>query len=209
MSIGVLIRPTVTILLALPLVVLAACSGDDDDTGADSTPEPTEPAVEVPAYPDDKRTGEAALDAVIDAVLGGTAADLFAPARVTCDMTTESGMGTPPPCEGDESPGTVVEVLPVAGCDENTYVRGAALDELAGQLASNNPKLYAAYVPDTTNNFPAFPTGDFVAVFINDLGEGFAAHTTAGEILRVGLSCGTDLANLLDLAETELLPPLG
>jgi|GEM_PF-3275954 len=191
MSIGALIRPTVTVLLALPLVVLAACGGDDDD-GKDSN---------------DARTGEPALDAVIDAVLEGNPAGLFAFARVTCDIATESGMGTPPPCEGNESPGTVVEALPVARCDENTYVRGAALDELVATITANNPKLHAAYVPDTTKSVPAFPTGDFVAVFVNDQGEGFAAHAANGQVVRVGLSCGTDLANLLELSETELVAP--
>lgn len=200
-------------LIALPLVAFtAACGDDDDDSTADeSTATATEagaPDVEVAAYPDDKRTGEASLDAVIDAVLAGNAADRLTTTRVTCDLAAAWGMGTPPACEPGEAAGTVIDALPVAGCEEDHYVRGAAIDELAQQIAANSPKLYAAYVPKVNVGSPSFPPGAFVGVFVNTKGEGFSAHVVDGDIVRVGLSCGTDFSKILSLAESELLPPL-
>lgn len=208
------LRLSILALLALPLLLFAAaCSGDDDDNKADdstttATSEATKPAVEVPAYPADKRTGEASLDAVIDAVLAGKAGDQVEPSRVTCDLAAAWGMGTPPKCETGEGAGTVVNALAVASCDEDYYVRGADLDKLVEQISAGDPKLYAAFEPKINAGSPAFPPGAYVAVFVNNAGEGFSTHVADKRIVRVGLSCGTDLENLFETSDKELLPPL-
>jgi len=86
--------------------------------------------------PDTTRYGVAKVDAILDVLLSGKS-DAFPPFIVytNAPCTTKSGLGGPPPCQGDEKDGTPVDVLPSMGT-EGTFIRksGDNLIDLPGYV---------------------------------------------------------------------------
>ncbi|MGE5597249.1 MAG: hypothetical protein ACM3S1_14590 [Hyphomicrobiales bacterium] len=210
--------------VALALAALgAACAGDDDDDssvptgtatttatatipaeGADATTGP-----EYPTYPSDKETGIAGLDAVIDRVEEGQPLDdLFQFTRVSCGQVTASGSGDPPDCREGEAVGQVIDVLPTTTC-ERYYSRPDELAQLQANLFRGDPELFAVYRPAASEGTDAFPAGEYVAVFVNDEGQGRLVHVEADHVVRIGLGCGPDPHYLTEGQTDFVLPPLG
>ncbi|MDA0366726.1 MAG: hypothetical protein O2843_12820, partial [Chloroflexi bacterium] len=61
-------------------------------------------------------------------------------------VAESSGIGSPPLCLANETPGTLVPVLPIVSC-EIEYVREQGFEQLAERLAGIAPRLYAVTAP--------------------------------------------------------------
>ena len=100
-----------------------------DATSAAATP--TRPRLDAPAgvtpvpFPvlsraeaNERRTGVAEIDAVIDALLSGdqAAIDAFVEPRMVACLEVIESLDGPPQCRAGEPDGTIVEVFSVAGC---------------------------------------------------------------------------------------------
>jgi hypothetical protein len=113
----------------LSVAAIAGCGGDGG-----STPTPTsnqtpgftpatdngspEPSPKVEPVPE--RSGDEALDAIIEGFMQHDTKPLLPLLRysvIPCEKTP--GLGGPPLCRPDQEPGTPVEVMPVAGCEQS------------------------------------------------------------------------------------------
>jgi hypothetical protein len=221
------------LLLAAGLAVIGigACSDDDDVT---PTTEPTAgttvAAPESPtaaasssssgqsarAYPAGKRTGDADVDAVIDAVLSGDPAKLgalFLYYSLGC-KTEPLGIGAPPKCDPGAAEGTPVDVFPNGSCPEGRFsIRGdGTLERL---LAQNSARLYAVYrrAPVQQSGLE-WPRGSIGIVFIGGASQGdqsFWLELDGGHVVVAGVGCpGQPPEQLTEIhgATGFLLPPL-
>lgn len=93
-------------------------------------------------------SGIPVVDRAIVAISNGDAArlrDSFDPVLIGC-VAEPSGIGSSPLCLANETPGTLVPVLPIVSC-EIEYVREQAFVQLAQRLAGMAPRLYAVTAP--------------------------------------------------------------
>lgn len=201
------------------LAIFAAC-GDDDDGGNPATPtqppataSPATPATEptkeptatptsvppaasptkVPTLPGGKTTGIPALDALAATILSGDAkaiAALVQYLELACDNV--QGLGGPPECMAGEAKGTLVKVLPFAGC-EGSYTRPAQVEAMfASQFKS--AKLHSAF-QQKDQGTATFPRGPIGLVFEIEPVAGQKAGVIigtneAGKIVNVWRGCG-------------------
>lgn len=201
------------------LAVFAAC-GDDDESGSQATPtqppatsnpstptpEPTKPPAatpttvpatatpsRVPTLPGGKTTGIPALDALAAIILTGDAKAMAAQVQyleLACDNV--QGLGGPPECLAGEAKGTLVKVLPFAGC-EGSYTRPAQVEAMfASQFKS--AKLYSAF-QQKDQGTATFPRGPIGIVFEIEPVAGQKAGVIigtndAGKIVNVWRGCG-------------------
>ena len=106
------------------------------------------------------RSGIAAVDAAIDAVVAGDVDAVQRLVRYTptaCDAHPR-GIGGPPACRAGEADKTFVDVLAAAQC-EGFYVRSGEFD--AHSIVAPNSRLYAVYRASPSS----FPPGDDVVIF--------------------------------------------
>jgi len=165
--------------LCLILLLLSACASPvaeptgiipATDIASLVIPTSTEPAhtetsssLESGYYPLSTRTGLAEIDAVIAAVESGNPQELRDLIRFTTVACTKAdGLGGPPKCQGDETEGTPVEVLPFLG-PEGHFLRKAELPNFPGVSVIG---IYAAYkASETAYSEEAYPAGEYAVMF--------------------------------------------
>ncbi len=180
--------------------VFAACGGGDGGSTPAPTPNQTpgftpaiddgspEPSPKVESVPE--RTGDEALDAIIEGFLRHDAKNLLLPnlrySVLPCGV--EPGMGGSPPCRADQETGTPVEVMPVSAC-EFGYYRPHEFELLLPQFVEQD--VYGVYSATAEVRFP----GDYVLVLVqprpDDPSLEMAAEVTVkdGRIVGVHASC--------------------
>jgi hypothetical protein len=187
---------------------LAAC-GDDNQTSRLTSPtagraattvpaSPTTPGTTGTAAPGGVRTGIAAVDRAIAAVLAAderVLGEMLVLQPVRCEAEPV-GVGGPPPCRDGEADGTPVEVIATAQC-EGAYVRP---DELRlTSIVADAAELYAVYrAPD---NY--FPSGLYVAVFERPADaqgrrDAFELVLDNEGIAGINFGCGQGAAQLVE-----------
>lgn len=170
------------------LALLASCGGDDAEprstvsptatssitatpvSSATGSPTPSatrEPEVTPPVA--SQPTGIASVDAVIAAVADGDAAALASLSMMQsaeCIGPDSDGLGGPPRCEAGETPGTVVEVFPLAYC-EGTFARDPlpAFESFTAMVTGLHSVVEAPAEPRTS---PIWPIGDYWINFVAD-----------------------------------------
>lgn len=184
-------------------------------TSATTTATPTPDITAVPGaltWPETKRTGEPAVDAVIDAVISGDAARLQALLQlvpVRCDASSPPTVmpGCPEPITRPS--------YPSSGC-EDLWRADFSLLPWETQLRQL-PRLYAVYrrLPVAANPPSELPRGEFVVVFAftqTNPGYGWALHVTGGRVVLEQGACGPFPQDLFGDARPSdflLLPPAG
>lgn len=125
--------------IAILIAVTNGAGCGDDDAPATSTPAP------VPGHPLSQRTGNAGVDAVLDAVTGGdTAAVRGLLDFVALPCASTQMLGGPPPCPPGTPAGTLFDAFPMGQGCEGSYVDTGT----AEQVVSNLPpgaRLYAIF----------------------------------------------------------------
>ena len=126
------------------------------------------------------------LDAIVSAALSGESSALipyFEYTRALC--TTKQGLGGPPKCLPGENDGTPVNVLPLLGPGEGSFLRELDAPNWVGpRLAS----LYAAYrVSDLAYSDPDYPAGEYALVFATDEASPapVTLQVTQGRVFRI------------------------
>lgn len=223
-------------LAALAALALA-CGGDDDDPTATATAPVTSTAIATstptrtatvttsstatatatasstpspaPAEAPDESTGVPAVDAVIEAVLSGSTAEvipLVAPQSLACGP--QQGPGSPPPCTPGAADGTAVTVLPVATC-EGEWRPESAVAASFEPLVGNAPELYAVYgMPQQFLGL--MPDGQYVAVFSYDSGSqrlGVGVVIGAERIVGIWFGCAVTADQVVPAGTAVILPP--
>lgn len=157
-----------------------------------ATPTASPSPTSTPVADEEGRTGDATLDAVIDAVEQQDVAALLAlvePQSVEC-VATQEGLGGPPLCREGEPAGTVVEVFPAAYCEGVLdHFPGTVL----GQFVSVARGLYAVTEgPDEERSVPYWPVGDTFIVFHTESPSGLNAGRLVledGRIVMAAFGC--------------------
>ncbi|MBI5949787.1 MAG: hypothetical protein HY875_16750 [Chloroflexi bacterium] len=128
---------------------------------------PATPGATLPGYSRDKRTGVAAVDTVVDALLSGQA-DRIRPLlqfyAVPC-RAPATGIPAPPACPPGAADGTKVDVFPNASCPEGRYVTRDGIDAFLREIATASSLPFAVYRQEPAP--PAgseFPRGDYAIV---------------------------------------------
>jgi hypothetical protein len=205
----------------LAALMIAACGGDADDAPqpADptatalssgtriATPTPTLAVATTPSRtttPNSAapRTGRAELDRIVDLTVRGDITALVALIKYTeLACANAQGSGGAPDCLAGETPGTVVKVMPFAGC-EGEHVRPNLVEALiTSQLAGRQPKLHAAYrLKDSGTQL--FPRGAFGVLF-ETAGAGGSGPLgmewgvdEQGQIVSLWRGCGATAADI-------------
>ena len=163
---------------------------------ATATAEPTESAPPTEAapqlHPPDARTGDPALDAVVDAVLAHDVTARRELTRLTVvGCTHADGLGGPPKCREDEAEGTPLEVLPILGSEgHHTHV-----EDLDRALSFQVEGLYAVFeLADTVFDSNEYPAGEVGLLFLQS-GPPFplTVHVADGAIVRLDYHIGDTL----------------
>lgn len=176
---------------------------------------PLQPSI---VHPAGTVTGIAEIERVIEAVFnrdGDTLMGLVQFTTINC--TTVEGLGGPPKCQGAETEGTPVEVLPVAYC-EGTYIRPEHLSPQQFDLDTSGGGrlvgLYAVYRPKPPQSEESFwPVGEYGIVFVTKVG-GFDSAVTIrltgnGGIIGISYGCNQAPADEIARNAAELiLPPV-
>lgn len=179
---------------------------------ATATAEPTEsapPAEAAPQlHPPDVRTGDPALDAVIDAVLAHDVTARRELTRLTVvGCTHADGLGGPPKCREDETEGAPLEVLPILG-GEGHHTRVEDLDQA---LSFQVEGLYAVFeLADTVYDSDDFPAGEVGLLFLQS-GPPFplTVHVAGGAIVRLDYHIGDTLEGVFEQEADHIIlsPP--
>lgn len=188
------LRPAIVALLAITLVLVAACGGDDDKR--DST-----------GIPEVDRVIEAVLSQDVDTLVG-----LVRYQQVECSTSKTSDFPEPPRCEAGQAEGSAVDVF-VSGSCKPAYV---TREEVPGFLSLNVEEaelsVYAAY---STKSDPGSDS-DYTIVFQGPEGRenigGAAIAVANGGIASLTFPCGsiTGLVHLLESNGAKvILPPSG
>lgn len=220
--------PHIWLVLAVALLggayLINQVGGGSDDSGdppiatptGNTTPPTavataTRPAPTVPAA--FRRTGNAAVDALIDAVEAKDAAKLASLVEYTpWPCTDRVGIGYAPRCTGGQVPGTRVDVMPYATCEGASALPNEVGPVLKALVTDQQPSLYAvtAY---TTFDDPHLPTGSFAVVLQTyggtpqPTGRILFANSD-GKLLSFRTGCPATPRELLDsLAGTRIVVP--
>ncbi len=172
----------------------------------------------VPAglYPDDTRTGVAAIDAVIAAVLNGDADGLESLVRLSSvACTTESGLGGPPKCANGEADGTVVQALPVDRCGEGSVERAdSGLATVYGSFVADGVWLSSAWNVGSEDGFQLFADANVTGVSrvmfaasTSDTGRRVATLDASGRVVGLSFGCATPAETYQGAAGFILPPP--
>ena len=215
MLIGRAILPLALLVIAVfatPLTVsadvLAPQSGSDDPIAYQS-------GVPEGLYPHDKRTGVAAIDAVIQAVVTQDAdalAALIAFSPSAC--TTETGLGGPAKCTDGEAEGTVVQALPIGRCGAGSMERADSdLGPLFENFVGSGVWLSSAWNVGSEDGFPTMEeagvAGQYRVMFAASTSDTFRRVATldaSGNVVGLSFGCGTPAATY-EGAAGFILPP--
>jgi hypothetical protein len=188
------------ILAAVALAAFAAAC--DGDNGSTPTPSPDQtpgftpaaddgsPAPSPKVEPVPERTGDEALDAIVEGFLRHDTKNLLLPnlrySVLPCGV--EPGMGGSPPCRADQETGAPVEVMPFSAC-EFGYYRPHEFEPILAEFAQQN--LYGVFAATPEVRFP----GDYVLILVrprpDDPSMEIASEVTVeeGRIVGVHASC--------------------
>ncbi len=213
-----LLRPLVSFLtLAAISLALVACTGDSGDT--EGTPPPILPTAELTltaspepteaptgAADEPRRTGDAALDLIIQAVEDRDI-EALAPLVVhpTVACTTAQGLGGPPKCEDGMPEGTELQVFPYAAC-EGSWTRfgvqniASFATRTAGPWGVINVDSYWGSTDgwESPDTFLAFHTA------APSEGQISYLEIADGRIVRASYGCGGTLDDLLAVSSMQL-----
>ncbi len=195
---------------------LVACARDSDE---DSTPEPIVPtaeltltaspaATDVPGAGSDtpRRTGDPALDVIIEAVEArdiGALAPLVQDTTVGC--TTADGMGGPPKCEDHMAEGAELTMFPYGSC-EGAWTRFGV--QTVADFAWRTAGLWGVvHVDQYWEVTDGWPTPDTFLAFHTTTPSGASVaylEVAAGRIVRASFGCGGALEDLLAVSSMQL-----
>jgi hypothetical protein len=197
-----------TAALLAATVALVACGGGGSTVVRTVAP----PTVVVPS------SGVSDIDHIVEAAVRGDAiklAELTGYSHLRCSKQPPSParVGDPPKCATDQADGTVVEALPVTGCDGGWAQPIDAVDAYRAAIAGRRATLEAAYVPvPPSSPFQAGLHEQYVAVIRVEAEDGSARnvafHITGGRVSWVENACPPD-ANLAgpERAQSFLITP--
>lgn len=207
-------RSRFVVLVALVSLLVAAACTSDEENGAESpaptaTPSATSEASATPepvgtTTPDSgvpRRSGDPALDAIIEAIAArdmAAIASLVTYQEIGC--THAEGLGGPPKCEAAHTEGEVLRVFPVA--ESHGYWTDTAVQTLGGLAHSARGLYLAATVEGDADLGGEWPEADAILQFHTDwFGQPSSArlHVSDGRIVAVWFGAGpTDPANLTE-----------
>jgi hypothetical protein len=178
-----MIRSFVVFILLVLVIAAGACA---PVTPATPEPSPSPEAVQPSKgpYSLSTRTGDAKIDAVLEAVASGSVEDLhpfLAFSRLEC--TRQDGLGGPPKCQEGEDEGTIVEALPFLG-SEGSFLRKEDLGNWKGIDVSG---IYAIYdVSTEVYSDEYYPAGE-QAILLNGSRDDqpIALRLRNGKIVRI------------------------
>jgi len=155
---------------------------------------PLPPEAPLPGHSPSTRTGNAEVDAVINAVLSGDparVADLLQYYPLGCEVEP-FGIGSPPKCAPGVPHGTPVEVFPNGSCPEGRFTtRGD--ETFVELLAEDSARLFAAYTREPVERSGLdWPRGSVGLVFTApDLqhNELFWLEVDGGRVVVAGIAC--------------------
>lgn len=178
-----MIRAFPILLLILLGFAVGACAPVTPATPeAAPSPEATQ-TVERP-YPLTTRTGNAEIDAVLEAVESGQVEDLHALLQFsTLECTRQDGLGGPPKCLEGEDEGTVVEALPFLG-GEGSFLRKEQLENWKGVDVTG---IYAIYdVSPEVYSDEYYPAGEQTILLASSRDDQpIALRLIDGKIVRI------------------------
>ena len=202
--------------VAVVSVALVACTRDGDE---DATAEPIVPTAvltltaspaptEAPPNPqgEPRRTGDPALDVIIEAV---EARDIEALVPLvqytTVGCTTADGLGGPPKCEEDVAEGTEFTMFPVSSCEGGWTRYGVqSVADFAHRTVGLWGVVHVDRYWEVTDGWPApdtflafhttTPSGDSVAYL----------EVADGHIVRASFGCGGTIDDLLAVSSMQL-----
>lgn len=206
-----------TTVAAVSLAIVA-CTRDGDDATPEATapilptaeltltasPGPTEVAPNPQGEP--RRTGDPALDAIIEAVEARDVATLAPRVQyTTVGCTTADGLGGPPKCEDGIAEGTEFTMFPVGSCEGGWTRYGVqSVAEFAHRTAGPWGVVRVDQYWEVTDGWPApdtflafhteTPAGDSVAYL----------EVADGSIVRASFGCGGTLDDLLVVSSMQL-----
>jgi len=224
-------------LLALPLAAaalaaFAACGGDDDaadsaeptaavsgaaTTAATKAPEGSPSAAATGSASATRRTNDAKVNAVLDAIEKKDAAALAALAKpVTTPCTTVAGAGGPPKCDQGIANNTPVTKFPVLTC-ELSFIGPDQIQSYfaSGPLGAANVKLYAVTSVKDPGMLAYNPQGDYIVVIETSAATGPATGSMFnldkdGKVVNYWSGCGASATQIMSAeAGTNVLlaPP--
>ncbi len=193
---------TLTILLFLLLIVLAACN-----QGTSVSDISIQPAEET-----EQNEEDSALDSIRPIALA------LLPNEdnwqnyvqfLTTPCTTGDGLGGPPKCEEGMADGTLVEVFPLSDA-EGSYATRDTLDEVIQFWLK---ELHAVYmVPSDAYEEPHWPAGEFGLVYerdVNDVQFPVTVFVEDGKIVRIAYHYITVEEQMQNIpVENVLISPL-
>jgi hypothetical protein len=158
-------------------------------------------------YPPETRTGIAALDAIIDAVLDHDIEELRGLtqyAQLPC--THADGLGGQPKCLEGEEENTIVAVVPYLGA-EGGHLRRAEFEALPGPDVRG---LLAVYrVSPTAFSEDSYPAGEHALVFLDAGGtSGVILQERNGRVVRYDFPLPGSLQSRLETSAAEFILPL-
>ncbi len=180
-----------------------------EPTVATRTPEPTLPTRTPEPTVRADRTGIAYVDAVLDAVESGNPADLVSLlhyAELPC--AAMPGLGGPPRCDSDETPGDVVTVMPVGSC-EGFFERPPTVEaeRVRAWTAPGAYTLVAVYRVRGAGD-PNYPSGDYGIIYASTAGGnevGAALYVGRQGIVRFFDGCSETAAMLVERVKDDLV----
>lgn len=214
------------LVIAMAAGALAGCSGDEEGEGTPTpivptasitltaSPAPTDAPAEdegTPGAGEPRRTGDAELDAIIEAVEARDVAALAPLVElVEVGCTFAEGLGGPPKCAEGMEEGTLVREFPFASC-EGAWSRFGVETVARFAHQANGPWAVLdveEYWPSTDGR----TTPDTFIVFHSPAGPGDSAaylEIADGRIVRASFGCGGTVQSLLDLDVLSLAVTAG
>jgi hypothetical protein len=153
-------------------------------------------------------TGDADVDAVINAVRGGNAATVGGLVELqTLACTTAQGAGGPPKCEGGDPNGTEYDVLPLVTC-EGEWVHEDDVEARLAMILDDTNGLYAVVESDTDELPAEWPASGHYVIFHLSGGDdaGVRFHVSDGAIVLVWLGCVETVDELTEDSDGSPLP---
>lgn len=201
------------LILALGMIHLTACGDDDTAVSTPTVTSKTTSSSSPSSSPAAERsTGNPNLDSIIAAATKGDLPAVIGRIEYTMiGCTTQpSGVGSPPRCQGAESSGTQVQVLPYAAC-EGEYVRPADVPKLFSDYLSRATLYAVIKLKQPGLSTSGFQSGVYGIIF--NAGGNFPAAMLSvndtGKVVNLWRGCGETSAGLFDdrLKASVVLPP--
>lgn len=203
--------------VALSMMVLACGDGDGDEGAAPTEtapgeaptangspspagPEPMSTSAEPPVHPDGVRTGDAFVDAYLEArELGDADAITGMLAFVEMECSAQPAIGSVP-CREGEADGSAVDVIRAGGSCEPVFTRPDEVRAIIeGQLLDASHGLYGVVESDGRFHliYAAAASDTTHGVFFVSL------EAEIGEVVAIGSPCGESAESFFELLVSE------